>query len=59
MSINADVAVCLCTGDIVWIHRPFPCERLNDHQIFHHAMISHMLDEDEKAEADNNGYILD
>ena len=53
--VRWEVALCLRTGEIVWIHGPFPCGRWPDLLIFRHAMISHM-DDDERAEADD-GYI--
>jgi len=53
--VRWEVALCLRTGEIVWIHGPFPCGRWPDIEIFRHSMMFHM-DEDEKAEADD-GYI--
>ena len=53
--VRWEVAICLRTGEVVWIHGPFPCGRWPDILVFRHALISHM-DVDEKAEADD-GYI--
>jgi hypothetical protein len=53
--VRWEVALCLRTGEIVWIHGPFPCGRWPDIEIFRHSMLSH-LDEGEKVEADD-GYI--
>jgi hypothetical protein len=50
-----EVGLNLRTGELVWIHGPFPCGRWPDIVIFRHALMSHM-EEDEKAEADD-GYI--
>ena len=50
-----EVGLCIRTGEIVWIHGPFPAGRWNDIKIFRHAMKYH-LDDHEKAEADD-GYV--
>ena len=49
-----EVAVCIQTGDIVWIHGPFPCGRYPDMRIFRSRLI-HLLAPREKVEADK-GY---
>ena len=48
------MAVCIKTGDIVWIYGPFPCGRYTDLVIFRRRL-KHMLDVDEMVEADD-GY---
>jgi DDE superfamily endonuclease len=54
-ALRYEVALCIQTGDIVWINGPFPAGRMNDIKIFREALISH-LDENERVEADD-GYI--
>ena len=46
-----EVALCICTGDIVWINGPFPCGQWPDLKIVRHALMGVLLD-GEKAEAD-------
>ena len=50
-----EVALCLRTGEIVWLQGPFPCGKWPDIETFRHSLISHM-EEGEKAEGDD-GYI--
>ena len=45
------VALCICTGDIVWINRPFPCGQWSDLKIFWHALMSE-LEAGKMVEAD-------
>ena len=52
--VRWEVALCLRTGKIVWIHGPFPCGRWPDLKIFRHSMILH-LEDGQKVEADD-GY---
>ena len=52
--VQYEVAVCIQTGDIVWIHGPFPCGRWPDIKIFRSRLI-HKLASKEKVEADR-GY---
>ena len=49
-----EVAVCIHTGAIVWVHGPFPPGDYPDISIFRHVLIF-MLDSNEQVEA-NNGY---
>lgn len=49
--VRYEVAVCLQTGDIVWINGPFPCGKWPDKKIFKHKLI-HKLDNNEMIEAD-------
>ena len=53
--VRYEVALCILTGDIVWIHGPFPCGRFPDISIFRDSLMSH-LDAGERVEADD-GYI--
>ena len=52
--LRYEVAVCIHTGAIVWVHGPFPAGDYADITIFRHALIF-MLDDDERVEADD-GY---
>ena len=52
--LRYEVAVCIQTGDIVWINGPFPCGWWPDIKIFRSRLI-HMLAPGEKVEADE-GY---
>jgi hypothetical protein len=52
--LRYEVAVCIQTGDIVWIHGPFPCGAWPDLKIFRSAL-KQALAPGEKVEADN-GY---
>jgi len=50
--VRYEVVVCLQTGDIVWINRPFPCgTKWPDKKIFKHKLIN-KLDNNEMIEAD-------
>ena len=49
-----EVAICIKTGWIVWIHEPFLCSDWPDIKIFQHG-IKNFLDENEQVEADD-GY---
>ena len=53
--LRYEIAVCIQTGEPVWIHGPFPCGRYNDITIFRLALL-HNLEEGERVEADD-GYI--
>lgn len=53
--LRYEVALCIQTGDIVWIHGPFAAGKWNDIKIFRDALISY-LGEGERVEADD-GYI--
>jgi hypothetical protein len=50
-----EVALCLQTGDIVWVNGPLPCGRIPDFTIFSSSLLHH-LGENERVEADD-GYI--
>ena len=52
--LRYEVAVCILTGAIVWVHGPFPPGDYPDISIFRHALIF-MLDDGERVEADD-GY---
>lgn len=49
--VRYEVGICIATGDIVWIHGPFPCGSFADLRIFRLAM-KHVLDDDEYVVAD-------
>ena len=49
--VRYEVAVCIKTGDIVWINGPFPCGRFPDITIFRRDLI-HKLRAGEMVEAD-------
>ena len=53
--LRYEVCICILTGDIVWIHGPFPCGKFPDITIFRKSLLSH-LGEAERVEADD-GYI--
>ena len=53
--LRYEVAICILTGDIVWLNGPFPCGRWNDIKIFRNSLMSHLMD-GERVEADD-GYI--
>ena len=53
--LRYEVALCILTGDIVWIHGPFPCGSYPDISIFHDSLLSHLAPY-EQVEADD-GYI--
>ena len=46
-----EVSLCICTGNIVWIHGPFPCGQRPDIKVFRHALICE-LEEGEKVQVD-------
>lgn len=52
-----EVALCILTGDIVWINGPYPAGKWPDIEIFRDSLRSH-LEKDERVEADD-GYIGD
>ena len=52
--VRYEVAVCIRTGEIVWVNGPFPCGEKNDIAIFR-SKLKGKLDEGEMVEADN-GY---
>jgi hypothetical protein len=53
--LRYEVGLCIQTGDIVWIHGPFPPGDWPDLSIFRHALLHHLGD-GERVEADA-GYI--
>jgi hypothetical protein len=55
--VRYEVAVCIKTGDIVWINGPFPCSDWPDIKIFRQAL-QYELAENERVEADD-GYLGD
>ena len=50
--LRYEVALCVLTGEIVWVHGPFEPGMCNDLMIFQSALMS-MLDPGERAEADD------
>ena len=48
------MALCICSGDIVWIHGPFPCGSWPDLKVFRNALDDELAD-GEMVEADK-GY---
>jgi hypothetical protein len=55
--LRYEIAICIKTGHIVWIHGPFPCGDWPDVKIFRHCL-KHYLGKNERVEADD-GYIGD
>jgi hypothetical protein len=55
--LQYELAVCIKTGEIVWLHGPFPAGDWPDVNIFRHAL-KHYLGENERVEADD-GYVGD
>lgn len=52
--LRYEVALCIKTGDIVWVNGPYPCGQWNDISIFRDSLMSH-LEPNERVEADD-GY---
>ena len=52
--VRYEIGVCILTGWIVWLHGPFPCGMKNDLQVFRHALVN-FLEENERVECDK-GY---
>ena len=40
--LRYEVAICILTGDNVWINGPFTCERWNDIQTFRNSLMSYL-----------------
>ena len=55
LGLRYEGAICILTGDIVWLNGPFPRGRWNDIKIFQNSLMSH-LSVRERVEADD-GYI--
>lgn len=53
--VRYEIALCILTGDIVWVMGPFPCGDWPDVVIFRFAL-KHMLEDYERVEADD-GYV--
>ena len=53
--LRYEVAICILTGDIIWISGPYECGIWNDISIFRDALMT-CLEEKERVEADD-GYI--
>lgn len=53
--LRYEIAICILTGDIVWINGPYECGMWNDLMIFRDALISHLAPK-ERVEADD-GYL--
>lgn len=49
--LRYEVGLCIKTGDIVWIHGPFPPGDWNDNMIFQNALMHH-LEDGERVETD-------
>ena len=49
--LRYEVAISICSGDVVWIHGPFPCGSWPDINIFRNAL-KNELGDGEKVEAD-------
>lgn len=53
--LRYELAICILTGDIVWVIGPFPCGDWPDVSIFRFAL-KQLLEEHERVEADD-GYV--
>lgn len=53
--LRYEIALCIQTGDVVWVNGPFPCGRWNDLTIFRSGLMTE-LDYAERVEADD-GYV--
>ena len=53
--LRYEIALCILTGDIVWVMGPFPCGDWPDINVFRYAL-KHQLGPSERVEADD-GYI--
>jgi len=53
--LRYEVALCIATGDIVWINGPFPCGMFSDWVIFRDFGLRKNLERNERVEADD-GY---
>jgi hypothetical protein len=53
--LRYEIALCIQTGDAVWINGPYPCGRYNDITIFRNSLMT-FLEDGERVEADN-GYV--
>ena len=53
-ALRYEIAICIQTGQIVWVHGPFPAGAWSDISIFRHAL-KKLLEKGERVEADN-GY---
>ena len=49
--LRYELAVCIQTGDIVWLNGPYPCGQFNDIKIFKENL-QKKLEKNEKVEAD-------
>jgi DDE superfamily endonuclease len=54
-ALRYEVALCILTGDIVWINGPYEAGRWNDISIFRNSLMSHLAP-NERVEADD-GYV--
>ena len=52
--LRYEVALCILTGDIVWINGPYECGKWPDISIFRNSLLSHLAP-NERVEADD-GY---
>ena len=49
--LRYELGVGIKTGDLVWVHGPFPCGQYNDLTIFKSGLANY-LDKNERVEAD-------
>ncbi|CAB9515430.1 unknown protein [Seminavis robusta] len=55
--LRYEIALCILTGDVVWLNGPFECGKWPDISIFQSALLG-MLADNERVEADD-GYVGD
>ena len=53
--VRYEIALCILTGDIVWVNGPFACGQWSDWKIFSEGGLASNLDPNERVEADD-GY---
>ena len=49
--LRYEIGVCIISGDIVWVNRPFPCGMFSDYMIFKMG-IRHYLKDNERLETE-------
>ena len=54
--LRYEIAICILSGEIVWINGPFPPGMYNDYKIFMECGLKNMLEKNERVEADD-GYL--
>ena len=55
--VRYEIALCILTGDIVWVNGPFACGQWSDWKFFSEGGLASNLDPNERVEADD-GYEL-